>query len=207
MILINKNIVIEKRRLKGWTQERLAEKAGLSVRTIQRIEKGEESSLESLSLIANAFRIPISELCSENSPSEKQIVNNIDAEQLEQLNQRKAKNKLFIIFLMAYLFLMISLMVFIGIMYDNLENENLLIMLTLIWVFAFVIGWLMLLYVKDTLWRKKLDKWYPLTKHLTKYKQSTKSSKSDKIVDILSQVCWRVIIPLLFILEFVLHVF
>lgn len=40
MTLVNRNIVIEKRRSKGWTQERLAEKAGLSVRTIQRIEKG-----------------------------------------------------------------------------------------------------------------------------------------------------------------------
>ncbi|MCO4344570.1 helix-turn-helix transcriptional regulator [Staphylococcus agnetis] len=207
MTLVNRNIVIEKRRSKGWTQERLAEKVGLSVRTIQRIEKGDDSSLESLSLIANAFEISISELCSEDTPSKEQLCNTIDAEQLDQLNQRSAKNSLYFVFMLTYLFIMISIMVYIGVQYDNTENKNILIVLTLMWVFIFVIGWLILLYVKASLWRRKLDRWYPLTKHLSKCNKNSKSFKSNKTVDIISQLTWKVIVPVLIILKFVLHVF
>ncbi|PTH35722.1 transcriptional regulator [Staphylococcus agnetis] len=205
--MVNRNIVIEKRRSKGWTQERLAEKAGLSVRTIQRIEKGDDSSLESLSLIANAFEISISELCSEDTPSKEQLCNTIDAEQLDQLNQRSAKNSLYFVFMLTYLFIMISIMVYIGVQYDNTENKNILIVLTLMWVFIFVIGWLILLYVKASLWRRKLDRWYLLTKHLSKCNKNSKSFKSNKTVDIISQLTWKVIVPVLIILKFVLHVF
>ncbi|WP_032800561.1 helix-turn-helix domain-containing protein, partial [Streptococcus sobrinus] len=53
----NKTLVANLRKQKGWTQERLAEKAGLSVRTIQRIERGDDSSLETLGLVANALDV------------------------------------------------------------------------------------------------------------------------------------------------------
>lgn len=46
----------------GWSQERLAEISGLSLRTIQRLEKGETASLESQQAISKAFDIPPSEL-------------------------------------------------------------------------------------------------------------------------------------------------
>ncbi|WP_255264790.1 helix-turn-helix domain-containing protein [Streptococcus sobrinus] len=53
----NKTLVANLRKQKGWTQERLAEKAGLSVRTIQRIERGDDSSLETLGPVANALSL------------------------------------------------------------------------------------------------------------------------------------------------------
>lgn len=46
----------------GWSQERLADISGLSLRTIQRLEKGESASLESQQAISKAFDIPPSEL-------------------------------------------------------------------------------------------------------------------------------------------------
>ena len=42
---------------KGWTQEQLAIVSGVSVRTIQRIERGETASIDSLKALAAAFNI------------------------------------------------------------------------------------------------------------------------------------------------------
>lgn len=50
------------RQLQGWTQERLAAESGVGIRTIQRIEAGNETSLETLSLIAEALRVPVRDL-------------------------------------------------------------------------------------------------------------------------------------------------
>lgn len=51
---------IKKLRLeRHWSQEQLAEMSGLSVRTIQRIENGENAGLESLKALAAVFEINI----------------------------------------------------------------------------------------------------------------------------------------------------
>ncbi len=47
---------------KGWSQEQLAEFSGLSVRTIQRLERGYSAGLESLKCIAAVFEVNVSEL-------------------------------------------------------------------------------------------------------------------------------------------------
>jgi transcriptional regulator with XRE-family HTH domain len=47
---------------KNWSQEQLSERCGLSLRTIQRIENGNNVSLESLKVLAMAFGIDPSEL-------------------------------------------------------------------------------------------------------------------------------------------------
>ncbi len=51
---------------KGWSQEQLSQFSGLSVRTIQRIERGHNAGLESLKCIAAAFDTDISKLQKEN---------------------------------------------------------------------------------------------------------------------------------------------
>jgi transcriptional regulator with XRE-family HTH domain len=50
---------------RGWSQEQLAQTAGLSVRTVQRLERGRPGSLETLNAIAAAFDVDIGFL---NSP-------------------------------------------------------------------------------------------------------------------------------------------
>ena len=47
---------------KGWSQEQLAQFSGLSVRTIQRIERGYNAGLESLKCIAAVFEVDVSVL-------------------------------------------------------------------------------------------------------------------------------------------------
>ncbi|EMM6517398.1 hypothetical protein AZ021_004519 [Enterobacter ludwigii] len=50
---------------KAWSQEQLAEVTSLSVRTVQRTEKGQKPSLETLSALASAFGVNVSELSEE----------------------------------------------------------------------------------------------------------------------------------------------
>jgi transcriptional regulator with XRE-family HTH domain len=46
-------MIVRKLRLqRGWTQEHLAEMTGLSVRSIQRLERGQPGSLESMNSLA-----------------------------------------------------------------------------------------------------------------------------------------------------------
>lgn len=59
-------MLVQKLRLQhGWSQQQLAELSGLSVRTIQRIERGKEASTESLKSLAAVFEIDFSTLLTE----------------------------------------------------------------------------------------------------------------------------------------------
>ena len=54
-------MLIRKLRLqRGWTQDQLAEMAGLSVRTIQRLERGDAPSLETAKALASVFEVGLS---------------------------------------------------------------------------------------------------------------------------------------------------
>ena len=50
------------RLLRGWSQEQLATLSGLSVRTIQRIERGQKASAESYKALASVFELDYSTL-------------------------------------------------------------------------------------------------------------------------------------------------
>ncbi|MEO0961879.1 MAG: 2TM domain-containing protein [Pseudomonadota bacterium] len=59
-------MLIRKLRIdKGWSQETLAEVSGLSVRTIQRLERGDKASLETLTALAAVFEVDVSTLSTE----------------------------------------------------------------------------------------------------------------------------------------------
>lgn len=56
-------MLIQKLRLqRGWSQEQLAEVSGVSVRTIQRLERGQPGSLESMNALAAVFEIDLNRL-------------------------------------------------------------------------------------------------------------------------------------------------
>ena len=56
-------MLVQKLRLqRGWSQEDLAELCALSVRTIQRVERGHTASAESLKALASVFEIDFSSL-------------------------------------------------------------------------------------------------------------------------------------------------
>ena len=55
---------------RAWSQEQLAELSGLSVRTVQRIENGDQPSLETLSALAAVFDVSISDLSGPDAPGD-----------------------------------------------------------------------------------------------------------------------------------------
>lgn len=79
-------MLIQKLRLqRGWSQEQLAEMSGLSVRTIQRLEKGQTASLESLKSLASVFEIDIQQLQGDQMMKSDQI-------SLEEKQEKQALN-------------------------------------------------------------------------------------------------------------------
>ncbi|MCW6022687.1 helix-turn-helix domain-containing protein [Serratia marcescens] len=72
---------------KGWSQEQLATIAGLSTRTVQRIENGEQASLETLTAIAAALGVQVRDLnaqpqqtMEEKAPDEQRLRRQVAAE-------------------------------------------------------------------------------------------------------------------------------
>ena len=56
-------MIVRKLRLqRAWSQDQLAQLSGLSIRTIQRIERGQKAGLESMKALAAVFEIPLADL-------------------------------------------------------------------------------------------------------------------------------------------------
>ena len=99
-------MLIQKLRLqRGWSQQQLAELSGLSVRTIQRIEKGQPASAETLKSLASVFEIDFSQLTSE--PEMQSSTPSHIEEQLALAHVRKIKR--FYIHLTQYLVVITAL--------------------------------------------------------------------------------------------------
>ena len=59
---MNETRIVDLRTQMGWTQERLADESGVTGRTVQRLEAGDDGSLDTLSRVANAFGVPVRDL-------------------------------------------------------------------------------------------------------------------------------------------------
>lgn len=57
-----------------WSQEHLAELAGIGLRTLQRIEKGEQASRESIKALAAAFNVDMSALALDPDAHVEQVL-------------------------------------------------------------------------------------------------------------------------------------
>lgn len=93
---------VQKLRLQhGWSQQQLAELSGLSARTIQRIENGQQASAESLKSLASVFEIDFLSLTSEQDMAISTTSKQEQDEQLALAKVRKLKG--FYIHLVQYL--------------------------------------------------------------------------------------------------------
>ena len=61
-MLLDKHRLITERQQRAWSQTQLAEISGLSLRTIQRIEKNGKASLESVKALASVYYLKITDL-------------------------------------------------------------------------------------------------------------------------------------------------
>ncbi|WP_140930616.1 helix-turn-helix domain-containing protein [Apilactobacillus timberlakei] len=158
---MNKTLIPELRKKHGWTQEHLASKCGLSVRTIQRLEKGDDASLESLRLVAQALNVKVGDLFESVSDTQKgRDIMEINSNQNNQIRKRKDEFDLINKTIrMTFILLMI---IFACIM----SRSQYVSILGMIWAFSWIIGFYILRLIKIYWLESYLDKKYPLTKNL-----------------------------------------
>ncbi|KAB7886219.1 helix-turn-helix domain-containing protein [Poseidonibacter ostreae] len=112
---------------KGLSQEQLAELSNLSSRTIQRIEKDNKASCESLTAIAKVFEIEVNEL--ENIMNKKNINS-------DEVKASKKEDKSFFLYLKSstktFKFLIINIFLIVLNLSTNSEN---------LWFPYILIGW------------------------------------------------------------------
>ncbi len=83
-------MIVRKLRLeKGWSQETLAEVSGLSVRTIQRTERGGQASLETLNALAAVLDTDVKTLSGENPMTTAKSITDEEAEAHEYVRDIK----------------------------------------------------------------------------------------------------------------------
>ncbi len=70
---IDQHQVRSERERRAWSQEHLAQAAGLGLRTIQRIESGGHASFESALAIASALEVSVDELAAKGARREQQV--------------------------------------------------------------------------------------------------------------------------------------
>jgi transcriptional regulator with XRE-family HTH domain len=72
---IDSKLIRAEREKRGWSQEHLANVAGLSLRTIQRIEKAGSASFESATALASVLSVEVAELrASESAPAPNRTI-------------------------------------------------------------------------------------------------------------------------------------
>ncbi|MBE4080671.1 helix-turn-helix domain-containing protein [Vibrio parahaemolyticus] len=120
-------MVVRKLRLKhGWSQEQLAGLSGLSIRTIQRIERGHKPGLESLKCLAAVFETSVSELQQEQEMTNEVRITDEEQTVIDQVRAIKG----FYSHLMTYV-LIIGLLFAINLLTDS----------SYIWAWWPAMGW------------------------------------------------------------------
>ncbi|KRM00458.1 hypothetical protein FC60_GL001206 [Limosilactobacillus gastricus DSM 16045] len=159
--LMSKNLVSKIRKEKRLTQEQLAEKCGLSTRTIQRLEVGEDTSMETLNIVSNVFGLTVSELFENIGDNEmEQNIINMTNEQIQQLRSRELTQSLFKrLTLFSFITIMLVLGSFIAKFSGNLE-----VGLAFVWFFSWFLGFSLIKIIRIKWLCPYWDRKYPLTK-------------------------------------------
>ena len=188
---MNKTNVSQLRKQHGLTQQELADKSYVTIRTVQRLEAGEDVSLSSLSAIANALSVPISGLFDDIEQKEKeQEILDYSQQQVSQLYRRKNESAVLSLILVA---IDISVLSFYG-YWIGQQPENEQAIFGIIWLLLLFLLIAGALYVYRIIGVERLDKKYPKTVVLVEKKQK-ETEKIDNIWAFLANYWW-VIFPI-----------
>lgn len=159
---MNKYRVAELRKKRGWTQEVLAEKANITVRTIQRIENGTDVSLDTLASISNALLVPVSELFERIEEEAKEVkIMDMSKEQLIQLKYRQTITVSITLLVIAAILLIMSIL---GVEINELASGYNITLSWLAWVSLLLLLIGLANYYLGVKLNETLDQKYPLTK-------------------------------------------
>lgn len=122
-------MIVRKLRLqRAWSQEQLAELSGLSVRTIQRLERGQAAGLETYRSLASVFEVNLEELQmqQEQTMSKEVSISGEESEVIEHVKELKG----FYSHAMTYVLVISFLAVFNWVTSPDYY-----------WVFWVILGW------------------------------------------------------------------
>lgn len=163
---MNKTLIAQLRKNHGWTQEQLAEKSGLTARTIQRLEAGSDVSLDTLSAVATALDVNISELFQTIDNKDKELeIMELDQDRLLQIRQRKVISKLYhLVPVLGILLFQAILGYWVNTLPDNSWTQ---IIFGLIWIACWPTLFILSGILRTLILDPKLDEKYPLTKGIS----------------------------------------
>lgn len=160
---MDKNNVAKLRKEHGYTQEHLAEICNINIRTIQRLEAGKETSLETLRLVSQALNVQVADLYeSLDEVQGKDDILSIANKQTDQLRKRKTERRI-IYNLPRFFFILIMLI--LGYFMSELANINttLFVVACLTWIIAWPVVFSLFSYWRNFVLEPNWDKKYPLT--------------------------------------------
>ncbi|MCF6515435.1 helix-turn-helix domain-containing protein [Lactobacillus sp. S2-2] len=195
---MTQNKIASLRKEKGWTQEELSEKSEVNVRTIQRLESGEDGSLDTLKSVANAFQIRISDLfvSLDETDKSKQIID----ESRKQQNQI-AKYKFFknLYRVLAVIFFIIFMLV-TGEYVSGVQSSNELFLNILYfgWLILWPIGFLVIYIIRIFFVEKYLYNKYPVYDSISTNKSKNNTSDEYRLIKFISILFFIILIILIF---------
>lgn len=146
---------------RGWSQERLAEASGVAVRTIQRLEAGNDASLETLSMVAKALEVPVRDLfVSVDSDELSTAVDGLDARIAEERRARTQAERAHRGW--RYLYVALGVVVTIGLVIAVSSPTNTgeaILLVPAYWIG----GFFLLFFFHRSVLTPRLDSRYPLT--------------------------------------------
>lgn len=149
------------RKQQNLSQEQLAEKAQVSLRTIQRLEAGEETNTTTLNLVAGALGVEVSALASHDDSEQHQAKLADADEQLQlQLHDRHDEYKMYRTFYtVSYIIVMLAWCTCFPLVHNDIAKS----IMGIFWIGGWIIfgagqRWLTLYKLNP-----KLDQKYPLT--------------------------------------------
>ena len=182
---MNQSKIAKLRKDKSLTQENLAEKACVTVRTIQRIEAGEEVSSETLKNISNALDVTINELFESIASSDKEEeIMEIAKEQQKQFHYRRNEQLTFRFIAFGVIF------IFVGGL-NGLKQD----IYGIVWIFMLFLSLAMMHYVLNVLISKKLDEKYPMTVGMNNKRSNMKQQPVKNGWEFMARYWW-IIFPI-----------
>lgn len=143
------------------SQEQLAEKAQVSVRTIQRLEAGDDASISTLNLVAGALGVEVGDLFPHtNSAQQEAKVQSADEQLQYQLQARHDEYKTF---KHMYSAIYIVIMMVWGALFPVINNDALSSVVGILWIGGWMVMGPLKRWIEINKVNPRLDQKYPLT--------------------------------------------
>lgn len=111
---LDKQLLVSERQQRAWSQSQLAQASGLSLRTVQRIEKTGKASLESAKALAAVFSLQVAELYEKEIAETGHFATNKSTDSPTNWISKGARNLAITVFLLSSFVMLLLVLTGIG---------------------------------------------------------------------------------------------